>query len=83
MALPAKGHESPLAFLVLLSYGLVSLEYTIARVGLERYSDGDHWIRGRLPWRWARYRPHVRAPRSTLEIRSFAGEARVEPAYGP
>lgn len=78
LAAPVTGRRAPIAFLVLLSYGLVSTEYIIARVGFgEATGEVTGWQAPALAWK--ALSPAGR--RSVLHAgdASFPPEARVEP----
>ena len=78
LAMPLNGRRAPIAFLVLLSYGLISLEYMIARIGPNDTAGEISGLRGASMALGALRPADVRA---TLRARSqsFAAEARVEP----
>jgi hypothetical protein len=79
LAAPLTGKRAPIAFLVLLSYGLVSAEYMIARVGIDLTAAEVTGLRGASLAGGALRPARLRAALHSGDP-GFPAEARVEPS---
>jgi hypothetical protein len=78
LTVPLNAKRAPIAFLVLLNYGLVSVEYMFARVGLNDAAGEVSGLRGASLALGALRPANVQASLHTAD-RVFAPEARIEP----
>ncbi len=77
LAVPLTGKRTPIALLVLLSYGLVSTEYMVARAGMDSVAEVTGFRGASLAWK--ALSPTAMRTALHAEDASFPVEARVEP----